>query len=60
MQFLQQDIAAEDKELDGIRIRVATPAALYRLKRDAVRPLDRQDAELLRQRVRLSETGDSE
>jgi hypothetical protein len=50
------DIDMEDKEVEGIRVRVATPAALYRLKRNTVRPLDRQDAETLRQRFHLSET----
>jgi nucleotidyltransferase AbiEii toxin of type IV toxin-antitoxin system len=53
-------IAMEYKELDGIRVRVATPAALYRLKRNTARPLDRQDAEALRQRFQLTETRDSE
>ena len=38
-------VPSEIKEVDGVRVRVATPAALYRLKRDTVRPLDRQDAE---------------
>ena len=53
-------IAMEYKEVEGIRVRVATPAALYRLKRNTVRPLDRQDAEMLRQRFHLSETEGSE
>lgn len=48
-------VDAEIKEVDGIRVRVATPAAIYRLKRSTVRPLDRQDAEALRQRFRLDE-----
>ena len=48
-------VDAEVKQVDGIRVCVATPAALYRLKRDTVRPLDRQDAEVLRQRFRLDE-----
>jgi hypothetical protein len=39
-----ETVEAEDKELAGIRVRVATPLALYRLKRGTVRPLDRQDA----------------
>jgi len=42
-------------ELEGIRVRVATPGALYRLKKDTVRPLDRQDAEALRRRFHLEE-----
>jgi len=48
-------VDAEVKEVDGIRVRVATPAALYRLKRGTVRPLDHQDAEALRQRFGLGE-----
>ncbi len=43
------------KDIDGIRVTVATPAALYRLKRGTVRPLDHQDAEALRQRFDLRE-----
>jgi hypothetical protein len=40
---------------ESIAVRVATPAALYRLKRDTVRPLDRQDAAALRERFDLKE-----
>ena len=48
-------VAQVDKEVDGIRVRIATPAALYRLKKGTVRPLDRQDAEALRRRFDLQE-----
>ena len=48
-------VEAEDKEVEGIRVRVATPAALYRLKKDTVRPLDRQDAAALRERFNLKD-----
>jgi hypothetical protein len=48
-------VAAEIMEIEGVRVRVATPAALYQLKRDTVRPLDRQDAEALRRRFHLGE-----
>ena len=50
-----ETVASEVKEIDNVRVRVATPAALYRLKRDTVRPLDRQDAAALRERFRLRE-----
>jgi hypothetical protein len=50
-----ETVAAETMEVDGIRVRVATPAALYRLKKGTVRPLDRQDAEALRRRFDLEE-----
>jgi hypothetical protein len=48
-------VTAETKEVDGIHVRVATPAALYRLKKGTVRPIDRQDAEALRRRFDLEE-----
>jgi hypothetical protein len=40
----------ENRAVEGIRVRIATPAALYQLKKGTVRPLDRQDAEALRRR----------
>lgn len=48
-------VEAEIRDLDGVRVRVATPAALYRLKKDTVRPLDRRDAAALRERFDLKE-----
>jgi hypothetical protein len=48
-------VEAEIKEVEGVRVWVATPAALYRLKRDAGRPLDHQDAAALRQRFNLKD-----
>jgi hypothetical protein len=50
-----ETVEQETKEIDGVRVRVATPAALYRLKRGTIRPLDRQDAEALRRRFDLRE-----
>ena len=50
-----ETVAQENKEVEGVRVRVATPAALYRLKKGTVRPLDRQDAEALRRRFDLQE-----
>jgi hypothetical protein len=50
-----ETVAVETKAVEGIAVRVATPAALYRLKRGTPRPLDRQDAEALRQRFDLEE-----
>lgn len=48
-------VEAEIKEVEGIRVRVATPVALYLLKRNTVRPLDHQDAAALRQRFNLKD-----
>jgi len=48
-------VDAEVKEIEGIHVQVATPTALYRLKRGTIRPLDRRDAEALRRRFKLTE-----
>jgi hypothetical protein len=50
-----ETLAAEAKEVEGIRVRVATPSALYRLKKSAPRALDRQDAEALRRHFDLED-----
>ena len=53
-----ESVEAEAKEIEGVRVRVATPAALHRLKKGTVRAIDRQDAAVLRQRFDLPEDGD--
>jgi nucleotidyltransferase AbiEii toxin of type IV toxin-antitoxin system len=52
-----ETVEAEIKMIDGIQVRVATPAALYRLKKQTVRPRDHEDASVLRQRFNLTEEG---
>lgn len=42
------DLEAEEKVIQGVRVRVATPATLYRMKRNTVRPIDHADAIALR------------
>jgi hypothetical protein len=51
--FRYADPEADILELEGVRIRVATPRMLYRMKRNTARPQDRLDAEMLKQRFRL-------
>jgi acylphosphatase len=50
-----ETVESQRKDFEGIQVSVATPAALYRLKRDTVRPIDRQDAAALRERFGLRE-----
>lgn len=50
-------VESEIKEIQGVCVRVATAAALLLLKREAVRPIDRQDAEALGQRFDSKENG---
>jgi hypothetical protein len=50
-----ETVEAEIREIEGIRVRLATPLALYRLKKDTVRALDRQDAAALKRRFGIDE-----
>jgi hypothetical protein len=53
--FRYEDLESEVMVLDGIRVRVATPRMLYRMKRTTVRPIDRIDAAAIRERFGLAE-----
>jgi hypothetical protein len=46
--FQYDDLRAEVLNVLGVLVRVATPATLYRMKRDTIRSRDRSDAEALR------------
>ncbi len=50
-----ETVETETKVVQGTRISVATPMALYRLKRDTVRAKDREDAAMLRERFALKD-----
>src|SRR5450432_850981 len=50
------DIVEEEiQDVAGARVRVASPRALDRLKRDTRRPIDRQDAEMLRRAFKIED-----
>jgi hypothetical protein len=49
------DLESEELSVEGVRVPVATPRMLYRMKRDTVRPQDRLDADQLRERFNLPE-----
>jgi hypothetical protein len=48
-----EDLEAQTVMVEGVPIRVATPATLYRMKKDTVRPIDRADAAAPREKFRL-------
>lgn len=50
-----EDLEAQEVESHGIKITIASPSTLYRLKRDTVREIDRMDARRLREKFRLEE-----
>ena len=53
--FVFDDIETEMRHVGGLEVPVATPAMLYRMKRDSVRPQDRADAQRLVARFGLGE-----
>jgi len=52
---LFSDLEVEEKEVEGVRVRVATPKTIYRTKKDTVRPIDHADALALRAAFDLGE-----
>jgi len=50
-----ETVESEVKNIDGTSVRVATPVALYRMKKGTVRPQDRADAAALCERFNLEE-----
>jgi hypothetical protein len=52
------DLDSGRHEFGGVMVRVATPATLFKMKRGTVRARDHSDALLLKERFRLTETGD--
>lgn len=53
--FAFEDLEAQRENFDGVEVSVATPATLYRMKKDTVRLKDRADAQLLKQRFGLED-----
>lgn len=50
-----ETVEAEVKEVEGTPVKVATPAALYRMKKGTVRLQDQADAAALRERFNLKD-----
>jgi predicted nucleotidyltransferase len=53
--FRYEDLDAQEVVVDGIPVRLATPATLFAMKRDTVRAVDRLDAERLAELFDLDE-----
>jgi hypothetical protein len=53
--FRFADVESEELMVEGVRVRVATPRMLYRMKKDTVRPQDQLDAQVLKERFDLKE-----
>ena len=53
--FRFDDLESEEIDLGEIKVRVATPRMLYRMKKDTVRPQDQADAARIREGFGLEE-----
>jgi hypothetical protein len=53
--FRYEDLESQEMLVDGIRVQVATPRMLWRMKKDTIRPSDRRDAEMIRRQFNLEE-----
>jgi len=53
--FTFDDLEAQTVLVEGVPVRIATPATLYRMKKDTVRPIDRADAAALREKFQLGD-----
>jgi hypothetical protein len=53
--FDYPSIEVEERVVEGIRLPVATPRMLVRMKRDTVRPQDRADAERIRRHFGITD-----
>lgn len=53
--FAFADVEATWVERGGVRVHIATPRMLYRMKKDTVRPLDRADAADLKAKFRIED-----
>jgi len=48
--FKYEDLDIEEKDYDGVPVRVVSPQTLWRMKKDTTRPIDRFDADVLAER----------
>ena len=53
--FKYEDLDIEEKDYDGVPVRVVSPRTLWQLKKDTTRPTDRFDADVLAERFGFQE-----
>jgi len=53
--FRYEDLDIEEREYEGVSVRVATARTLWQMKRDTTRPVDRFDADVLAERFGFRE-----
>ena len=53
--FRFEDLESEVVDVEGVTVRIATPATLYRMKKDTLRPIDHADAATLKEKFRIED-----
>ena len=53
--FRFEDLDVEERDYDGVPVKVVTPRTLWRMKKDTARPVDRFDAQVLAERFGFRE-----
>jgi predicted nucleotidyltransferase len=53
--FRYEDLEFAEVDVEGVRVRLATPQTLVRMKQDTVRPIDKDDVARLREHLDLEE-----
>jgi hypothetical protein len=53
--FRYEDLEIDERNFDGVPVRVVTPRTLWRMKKDTIRPSDRFDAQVLAERFGFRE-----
>jgi hypothetical protein len=53
--FRYEDLDVEERDYQGVRVRVVTPRTLWLMKKDTARPVDRFDAQVLAERFGFEE-----
>jgi hypothetical protein len=53
--FQYEDLEIEERDFEGVTVRVVTPRTLWQMKKDTARPSDRFDAQVLAERFGFRE-----
>lgn len=51
-----EDLEVQEIESHGVKIKIASPATLYHMKRETIREIDHLDAQRLREKFRLEDS----
>ncbi|MCK6556009.1 nucleotidyltransferase family protein [Candidatus Binatia bacterium] len=53
--FRYDDLASQVFDVEGVKVRIATPPTLYRMKKDTLRPIDHADAAALKDKFGIED-----